>query len=98
MPARKNLLRVKTEAAQGADSWIEYVPFTVGERFDPGRQSTTREEVQNRVKKWNWVDNDSNPFPQPEDEPSIFNAITTFEMSVLIDIVFGFQSANDVKN
>lgn len=97
MPQRKNLLRQQTWA-QGDDSWVEYEPFTVGDRFDPERKTTTREEVMARVKKWNWVDKAGNELPQPEDEPGIFNTLSTYEMSCLIDVVYGFPNETDVKN
>ena len=74
MPERKNLLR-QTTYAQGEDSWVEYVPFTFAERFAEVKDKSIRDEVIERVKRWNWVDEKGNELPQPEDEPEIINSV-----------------------
>ena len=97
MPKRKNLVRQWTWA-QGNDSWVEYVPFTVADRFNPERTTNTRDEIVNRVKKWNWTDVDGNPLPQPEDDNTVFDDLTLPEMSCLVDVVMGYPNRDDVKN
>jgi hypothetical protein len=97
MVEHKSVLRQHTYA-QGDESWVEYVPFTVEERFDTDKQKTMKEEVFDRIKKWNWKDKDGNDLPNPEDEPEILNTRTTYEYACLINVIYSMPDENDVKN
>lgn len=96
--ARRSVLRIRTPEIQGDDSWVDVIPFTVGERFDipPGVSKT--DIIKERVIGWNWVDKDGEPLPQPDGTDATTKVLTTFELTALFDVVIGFPGVDDLKN
>jgi hypothetical protein len=101
MPERKAVFRVATTRAQGADSWIDYIPRTIEEALGlvDMPYANNLEEVKARVLRWNWVDKDGNKLPMPEDDPEkAWAGVLTPELSILAVIVTGIPTADDLKN
>lgn len=96
--ARRMTLQIATPEIQGADSWVEVIPFTVEERFNipPGMSKT--DLIKERVIGWNWVDKDGEALAQPDGSDAMTNALTTFELTALFDVVIGFPGVDDLKN
>ena len=99
MPKRKNVHKVKTEDLQGEDSFVIIcIPSvkkvrtllkTAGstlETFDAGASI-----IAEHVVEWNWVDNDGEPLPQPKDDPSVVDELTSDEYKRLSEIILGSE-------
>lgn len=96
--ARRSTLKLKTPEIQGDDSWVEVIPFLVGERLALPSRFDRMDLLKERVTGWNWVDGDGEPLPQPCDDPDAFQQLTTFEVSALTDVVLDFPDTDDLKN
>jgi len=100
-PVRRKSIRVKTDEIQ-ENSWIEYVPFSIADRYSETREPAA-DEVKKRVIGWNFADENGEPLPQPqtettEDAPTPFDMLTTFEWVGLIEAVYGGHGPSDLKN
>jgi hypothetical protein len=49
-------LQIATPEIQGADSWVEVVPFLVGERLELPAKNDRMQLLAERVLAWNWAD------------------------------------------
>jgi len=104
MPKRKQTVQAWTREAQGADSWVEFIPVTVEESLGlvpnsmRSEDETRLDELRNRVLRWNWVDVEGNPLPQPEEDPDVWNSCTAAELAILSRIVLGMPTADELKN
>lgn len=106
MAKRQNVMRLDSAHVQGEDSWVEVRRPTVGERLESlskeqgldGRFlfDSNSQEVCTFVIAWNWVDDEGQPLPTPKDQPDIYKALTTDEISFLLEAVWG--SASTRKN
>jgi hypothetical protein len=96
--ARRSTLQIETPEIQGNDSWVEVIPFTVGERLSIPATFNRMDMIRERVIGWNWVDGDGEPLPQPGGEVDVIQELTTFELAALTDVVLGFPGLDDLKN
>jgi len=100
MPQRKRVIRFKSEAIQGSDSWVEVSRLTVGEarradkiKDDPDTDSFAEvvELYQTHVINWNWVDDDGSGLPLPKDDPGVVDGLTADEFGFLGDCLAGSE-------
>jgi hypothetical protein len=92
-------LQIATPEIQGADSWVEVVPFLVGERLELPAKNDRMQLLAERVLAWNWVDQEGEPLPQPGGDQSVFREkLTTFEIVALTELVLKFPGPDDLKN
>lgn len=62
MPTRKTTYRVKSDAVQGEDSWVELSYMTWGEVQAAMSGDLKADDIlKAHVKGWNWVDDDDKP-------------------------------------
>lgn len=99
------ICRVDTTEVQGEGSWAEVSQLTV-RQMRAGRQRGKEKDfdafefgvdtLKEHVLRWNWVDDEGIPYPQPEDEPDIIEVLCDKETALLGKAVQG--SAAEAKN
>ena len=53
------------------------------------------ETLKKHILAWNWVDDDGEPLPQPQEDSDVFDKLTDDEVAFLIDHMMGIE---EVKN
>lgn len=108
MPRQKRTIRHDSSHVQGEGSWVELSKLTWGEikamrkvvEETEGNADLQFEAGEDRIIKhvldWNWADEDGNPLPKPQDDPSVFDDLTDEEFGFLADAMVG--SAEERKN
>ena len=104
MPQRKvtEHVTITTEAVQGEDSYLKVKRFTMAESKEfeqlikngalEQRSAAWLKFAAAHVLEWNWVDDDGEPFPQPQDDPAVLGKLTMAEMSVIEDVISGLKA------
>lgn len=85
MPQRQRVKQVKSEAVQGADSWVKIRKPTVAEAREMLKDPEGTSRLQNVVLAWNWVDDDGNPLTQPSEDAAVFEQLTADEITFIND-------------
>jgi hypothetical protein len=49
-----------------------------------------------RVRDWNWVDEDGEPLPNPQEDPNVLDTLTDEEFNFLVGCIKG--SEEELKN
>ena len=90
MPKRQSTKRVDSAAVQGDGSWVDVRRITYGMGIDAQALKDVTEtsalDEFNRnlltylVAGWNWVDEDGNDLPIPEDDPNVINGLLDTEI------------------
>lgn len=110
MPKRKTIRQVDTEEVQGEGSFVVISGVKVSE-IRRARQLAKEaadsenteydsfeagfEMLRDHIIKWNWVDDDGTPLPQPKEHPEIFDDLTSDEVTYLVKVLNGDE---DLKN
>ena len=104
MAKRKNIIRISTESVQGEGSFVAFKRPTLDEitALAKATENATQEEqiayaralVSEYVVDWDWVDDDDNPLPLPQLDPSVVGKLTDTELRA---IMTGFSLSEDEK-
>lgn len=96
MPRRQDVTRISTDEIQGEGSWVELRPLRVKRireivKQREGLSSYDSFELGIGILKeilagWNWADEEGNPLPQPAEDPSQLDEITSEESEFLIEL------------
>ena len=99
MPKRKVVRRIKSEEVQGEDSWVDMrrpkgrdIKDAVRKQDAQGEDAgnlasyeNSQELLRAHVLSWNWVDDNGNPLPQPQDSEDVFDELTDEEVRFLTE-------------
>ena len=106
MPQRMSIKRFESPEIQGDDSWIEVSRLTVGEariiNEQQGKDDLDSFEAvlplyRKHITNWNWVDDDGEPLPLPEDDPDVIDRLTDREFAFVAECLSG-GSEDEQKN
>jgi hypothetical protein len=104
MPKRQNTRTIQTPDLQGEDSFVVMRRLTVGEvrALRKKARTITKDDDQVEVSieissdtladcvlKWNWVDDNGEPLPQPHHNVDVFDILTDEEFGFLGDTLLG---------
>lgn len=100
-PKRRRVVRHASNEVQGEGSWVIVAALTVAEMrafrkradeedFDAFELGV--EVLKTHVYTWNWVDDDGEPFPQPEDDSSVIDLLTDDEVDFLSARIQGSEA------
>ncbi len=106
MPSRQNVTEMPSPEVQGDGSWVKFRKLTVKEmKVILGRSDEDLSPLESFVEalrmyidhvvEWNWVDDDGNPLPQPNQDPAVVDLLTNEEVMFLGQALSG---AADSKN
>lgn len=104
-PKRRRVVRHASNDVQGEGSWVIVASLTVRESREEVERS--KEEgydvieasvniVKTHTYEWNWVDDDGEPLPQPQEDPSIIGELSTDEFTFLSECISGSEA--EAKN
>ena len=105
MPKRKRIQKFPSTEVQGEGSWVLAARITVAEIRENRKASKkkaadlfelTVNALKSHIYEWNWVDDNSEPLPQPKDDPSVIDGLAEFETVFLSKCISGSEA--DAKN
>lgn len=93
MPQRKSVRKLDAREIQGEGAWVKVSAVKVGE-IRKIRKLREKEEgdsfersldlAAKHILSWNLVDDDGNPLPQPQKDPSVIDDLTEEEATWII--------------
>lgn len=106
-PKRQRVKKIEG-GPQGPGAWVELRMPTIEESreyqtklFETGIHTDEAEEMANNylashILSWNWVDDDDNPLPMPQEDPSIFEKMLPDEMMFLGNALQGIDTTSQL--
>lgn len=109
MAKRKSVRRFDTDEVQGEGSYVVMTAFKVkeiraarqakreqGDDFDGVEAGV--QALRTHLVEWNWVDDNDQPLPKPQDEPSVIDDLTSDEAEFLANLLVQGLSETDAGN
>jgi hypothetical protein len=104
MPERRIVQKVFSEAVQGSGSWVKFSTVKVGEVR--GLRKANEDEgvdpfeaglalIQKHLMDWNWVDDEGQPLPNPQQDPNVINDLTHIESEWLAEALVGTTNSKN---
>lgn len=106
MPKRMTVKKYATEEVQGAGSYVKLSAIKVKEIKALRKRANDQDSefdvfgmgmslVAEHVLDWNWVDDDGEPLPAPQESPEVLDELTSDEANLIARLLMGEDEAKN---